>query len=266
MSDPNPPEVDSVPAAAPKAPDVVVAVRDLTKSYAVPGGRLTVLDGLDLDIRRGEFLVIEGKSGIGKTTLLHLLGLLDRPDGGRIVIDGRDYAAAKASDRAAMRAGRISFVFQFFHLLPEFSAIENVMMPGMIVQSGAAFAREKAAHVARAQSLLDQVGIGARAHHRPKELSGGERQRAALARALFSNPDVVLCDEPTGNLDVKTSREIHELLLELNRATGRTFVVVTHDPGLADLATRVVRLVDGKAVEKGSASTGAHEDAVHVGQ
>lgn len=240
-------------------PEAVYSLRAVRKSYPVPNGRLDVLNGVDLDVRRGDFVVIEGKSGVGKTTLLHIMALLDRPDSGSLIFGNEDVAGVSPTRRAAVRAQKIAMVFQFYHLLPELTAIENVMLPGMIANGVRAWKRRKPEFLARAKALLDAVGIGARAAHQPKQLSGGERQRTAIARALFNAPDVVLCDEPTGNLDVKTSDEIHALLLNLNRDAGQTFVVVTHDPDLARLAKRVVRIDDGRLIERTASDRAAAE-------
>ena len=229
------------------AGEPIFKIRDLEKTFALPGGkRLSVLNGLSLDVARSELLVIQGKSGIGKSTLLHLLGLLDRPDSGVIEFEGREVSNAALRRRARLRARRISFVFQFYYLLPEFTAAENVMVPGKISESVLGWMGARRGASERAMELLDSVGIADRASHRPNQLSGGERQRVALARALFNEPAVLLCDEPTGNLDVKTSDAIHSLLARLNEKTGQTMIVVTHDPGLSDYAGRVVDLVDGR--------------------
>jgi lipoprotein-releasing system ATP-binding protein len=233
---------------------IVYRLRGVAKTYPSPVRPIQVLRDLDLDVAAGDFLVIEGKSGIGKTTLLHIMGLLDRPDSGVLDFEGEDVGRASSGRRAALRAERVTFVFQFYHLLPEFTAAENVLLPSMITHGLLSWRAEKKKFVERARRLLELVGVGHRATHRPKHLSGGERQRVALARALFNQPAVVLCDEPTGNLDVRTTDEIHELLVRLNAETGQTFVVVTHDPGLADMAKRVVRLEDGKLSERGPAT------------
>ncbi|MEZ6196161.1 MAG: ABC transporter ATP-binding protein [Planctomycetota bacterium] len=241
------------------------SVRGVKKSYRLPDGRaLPVLRGVDLDVRPGEFVLVEGRSGIGKSTLLHIMGLLDRPDAGEVILDGRDYARATKRARARARAARIGFVFQFFHLLPEFTALENVMMTGKVRDGIFAWRRRAQEARDRAQALLEQVGIGARSGHRPNQLSGGERQRVALARALFSEPALLLCDEPTGNLDVRTSEEIHDLLVELNRTTRQTMVVVTHDPGLSLRASRTIRIFEGRAevVAEGGVPVESGEPAV----
>ena len=229
---------------------IVYDVRGLRKSWAMPSGEaLVILDGADLTIRRNEFLLIQGKSGIGKSTFLHILGLLDGAESGELFLDSIDVLKVSRRRRAMMRVEKIGFVFQFYHLLPEFTALENVLIPGKIKhgllswQSKKKEAREKAAY------LLDLVGMSARTKHKPNQLSGGERQRVALARALFNDPSILLCDEPTGNLDVKTSRAIHDLLAELSQKTKQTMIVVTHDQGMADYATRVMSLEDGRFVE-----------------
>ena len=238
----NEPKLEST---APAETQLLYRIRGLKKSYSVPGGSLPVLRGLDLDIHEGEFLLVRGRSGIGKSTLLHILGLLDRPDSGSMLLRGEEIGTASRRRRASLRAKELAFVFQFFHLLPEFTAEENVLIPGQIRDGFFAWRRNRKAARARAAELLDLVGMAERIRHRPNELSGGERQRVALARALFTEPDVVFCDEPTGNLDVRTSDEIHSLLSRLSNETSTTMVVVTHDPGLAAYADREVELYDG---------------------
>ena len=207
------------------------------------GGWLPVLHGIDLEIRAGECLAVVGPSGAGKSTLLHILGALDRPTGGRVWFRDEDLFARDDAELARFRNRHVGFVFQFHHLLPEFTALENVLMPARI----AGVPRREAERKAR--DLLDQMGLAERMDHRPSELSGGEQQRVALARALVVEPDVILADEPTGNLDRKTGRAVQDLLLEWNRRTGVTLVVVTHNPELARSMDRVVTLVDGRVVE-----------------
>jgi lipoprotein-releasing system ATP-binding protein len=228
---------------------VVLSARGLTKTYSIGGAPLPVLKGADLDVRQGEILGVLGTSGSGKSTLLHVLGLLDRADGGSILFEGRDRASLSASDRAALRNRVMGFVFQFYHLLPELTAHENVLMPSMILHRGAAWRREKARAAARATDLLERVGLGSRMGHRPGQLSGGERQRVAIARALQNEPRFLLCDEPTGNLDGKTAADVRRLLWDLNLKDRQTLVMVTHDATLAAEAHRVVHLVDGRIVE-----------------
>ncbi len=200
---------------------------------------LHVLEGIDLDIQKGEMLAIVGASGVGKSTFLHIIGGLDRPTAGKVWYRDLDVFGLNNDRIAQFRNERVGFIFQFHHLLPEFSALENVMMPGLIRRIG----REEAAEAA--SLLLKDVGLGARLHHRPGELSGGEQQRVAVARALVLNPDVVLADEPTGNLDSHTGEAIHQLLQDINKQKGVTFVIVTHNDKLAIRADRVLRMKEG---------------------
>lgn len=220
--------------------------RELHKSYLVGGRPLHVLKGVDLDVYEGEILAIVGKSGGGKSTLLHVLGMLDQPDRGQIVFEGRDRAGLAAQERAQLRNTVMGFVFQFYHLLPELTALENVMLPSMIQHGVTAWRARRSDARERARALLALVGLGDRSHHRPAQLSGGERQRVAIARALQNQPRFLLCDEPTGNLDGNTARDVQRLLWGLNARQGQTMIVVTHDERLADHASRVVHLVDGR--------------------
>ncbi len=201
---------------------------------------LHVLNDIDLDIRTGEMLAIVGASGVGKSTLLHILGGLDRPTSGRVFYRDVDVFGLDSDRLARFRNEHVGFVFQFHHLLPEFSALENVMLPALI--RGA----ERAAAAGNASKVLADVGLGGRVHHRPGELSGGEQQRVAVARALMLSPDAVLADEPTGNLDTHTGEAVHELLQKINKERGITFVIVTHNDRLAIRADRVLRMADGK--------------------
>jgi lipoprotein-releasing system ATP-binding protein len=215
----------------------MIHIEKLRKTFMSGPEALHVLDGIDLEIRKGEMLAIVGASGVGKSTFLHVLGGLERPTGGRVVYGDLDLYAMDNDRIARFRNGRIGFVFQFHHLLPEFTALENVMMPALI--------RGMTKAGGLATRLLGDVGLGARLHHRPGELSGGEQQRVAVARALVLGPDVVLADEPTGNLDTHTGEAVHELLRAINREKGVTFVVVTHNDKLALRADRVFRMVEG---------------------
>jgi lipoprotein-releasing system ATP-binding protein len=246
MSDLPPAEVGPVPSAAGPQAQPLLACRGLEKSYRVGGGRLDVLRGVDLDIAEGEILAILGKSGCGKSTLLHVLGWLDKPDRGRILLRGRDRSTIGIAERARLRNQVMGFVFQFYHLLPELSALENVLMPALIRHGPLAWPRHRGAERARARELLELVGLSERAKHRPRQLSGGERQRVAIARALQNRPGFLFCDEPTGNLDGKTADDVRRLLWGLNEEQGQTMVVVTHDAKLASQAHRVVHLVDGR--------------------
>lgn len=218
----------------------LVVIEGIEKTFQHMGSSLEVLKGIDLTIEQGQILAIVGPSGAGKSTLLHCMGTLDLPTRGRIVFGGEELTTMRPSRLAAVRNKDIGFVFQFHHLLPEFNALENIMMPGLI---GGHPRREMER---RARGLLEEVGLAERATHRPGELSGGEQQRVAVARALALGPRLVLADEPTGNLDSATSEAIHELFFEINRKHNTTIVVVTHNPSFADSMPRVVHLKDGR--------------------
>ncbi len=219
----------------------------LTKTYRKGGVPIPVLRGVDIEVRRGEFLAIIGQSGSGKSTLLHILATLDAPDSGEVYYEGRRIDNLPHTHRDRVRNGQIGMIFQFYHLLPELTALENVLSPLMISSSVLGYWRRRREYTERAKELLDLVGLGHRLKHRPRELSGGEMQRAAIARALISGPQVLLADEPTGNLDRSTGQEILQILGDLNRARQLTIVMVTHDLAIADRADRIVRLVEGRA-------------------
>jgi lipoprotein-releasing system ATP-binding protein len=204
--------------------------------------QLPVLDGIDLEINQGEMLAIVGASGVGKSTFLHILGALDRPSSGKILYGNSDVFALDANQIARFRNEHVGFVFQFHHLLPEFSALENVLMPALIRRMERSEAMEKA------MAILSDVGLSKRLHHRPGEMSGGEQQRVAVARALILGPDVVLADEPTGNLDSHTGEAVHDLILSINKQKKITFVIVTHNDKLAVRADRVLRMTEGKLI------------------
>ncbi len=216
----------------------------MSKAYEHGGKLLPVLSGVNLHLEPGDMVAVKGASGIGKSTLLHVLGTLDLPTTGSVVISGEEITKMKPARLAAFRNREIGFVFQFHHLLPEFTAVENVMMPGLIQRIPQDQARRDAI------AVLERVGLGHRLTHRPSELSGGEQQRVALARAVVLKPSLVLADEPTGNLDRRTGEEIHDLFLDLNRETGSTLVVVTHNPELAAMMPRQVQMLDGGALEE----------------
>jgi len=220
--------------------DLMDACR-LHKVYIDGRRRLHVLKGIDLKIPKGKIAVVVGASGAGKSTLLHLLGGLDPPTEGEVLLDGVSLYGLNDSERASVRCQRIGFVFQFYHLLPEFTALENVMLPALV-------ARRARGVVEGAKALLDSVGLGGRMDHRPDQLSGGEQQRVAIARALINDPDIVFCDEPTGNLDTKMSKLVCDLILRLNRERFQTFVIVSHDEGMAELGDEVYRIRDGRLI------------------
>jgi len=220
----------------------MLAARDLCKTYKEGPKEIRALGGIDLEVKRGEILAVIGPSGAGKSTLLHLLGGLDSPTSGTVFLDDTDLYKLSDSARSKLRNRKIGFVFQFYHLLPELTALENVMLPAMIGGASGAKSRETAAR------LLGAVGLSERLHHKPSRLSGGEAQRVAIARALVNSPEIVCCDEPTGNLDSRMSEELCNLIKRLSREKGQTFVIVTHEPALARAADRILNIKDGMII------------------
>ncbi|ATV55121.1 lipoprotein-releasing system ATP-binding protein LolD [Prevotella intermedia] len=220
----------------------MIEIKGVTKSF----GSLQVLKGIDLRIEKGEIVSIVGPSGAGKTTLLQILGTLDKPDSGSVVVDGIETSTLSTNKLSEFRNTHLGFVFQFHQLLPEFTAIENIMIPAYIAGMKPKETRS------RAEELLEFMGLSDRATHKPNELSGGEKQRVAVARALMNNPAVILADEPSGSLDSKNKEELHKLFFELRDKFGQTFVIVTHDETLATLTDRTIHLKDGRIVGEGS--------------
>ncbi len=223
-------------------------VKDVSKEYKMSDKTLHILDGINLNIEKGEIVVIIGASGAGKSTLLHIMGLLDQPTSGAVFYKGINLNSIGHKQQALKRNQLFGFIFQFYHLLPDFNAIENVLIPTFI---GRSFLRKgigKSEARVKAESLLELVGLKDRVHHRPDQLSGGERQRVAITRALINDPEILLCDEPTGNLDSKTGMEIKELIWDINKRSQQTVVIVTHDENLAKYANRIIHVTDGKVV------------------
>lgn len=227
----------------------MIEVRNITKSF----GSLQVLKGIDLSIGDGEVVSIVGPSGAGKTTLLQIMGTLDTPDAGSVIIDGVDVTTLKDKELAKYRNKHLGFVFQFHQLLPEFTALENVMIPAMIAGKSNKQMRE------RAKELLEFLGLAERADHKPAELSGGEKQRVAVARALMNNPQIIFADEPSGSLDSKNKAELHQLFFDLRDKYGQTFVIVTHDEGLSQITDRTIHLKDGNIVNNNTDDNGEIE-------
>jgi ABC-type lipoprotein export system ATPase subunit len=220
--------------------DPLVIARDLRKSYKMGRRDVDVLQGVSIEVTRGEFIALRGASGAGKSTLLHLIGGLDTADSGEITVAGQPFHKMSGGQLARFRTEKIGFIFQAYHLMPEFDALENVCIPGRIARHPVEAVRKRAAE------LLQRVGLGQRLDHRPRELSGGEQQRVAIARALVNDPEVIIADEPTGNLDSHTGGEILDLLSEIRAEKNTTLLIATHDPKVAERAPRVVQLLDGQ--------------------
>lgn len=229
----------------------MITISNIKKNF----GSLQVLKGIDLVVNKGEVVSIVGPSGAGKTTLLQIIGTLDRPDSGSVVIDGQDVTKMSQAKLADFRNRHIGFVFQFHQLLPEFTALENVMIPALIAGTSKRQAKEKAL------SLLEMLGLAARSSHKPSELSGGEKQRVAVARALVNDPAVILADEPSGSLDSQNKSELHQLFFDLRDRLGQTFVIVTHDESLAAITDRTIHMQDGEIVAPQADDTAVTEDA-----
>lgn len=220
----------------------IIEIQDVWKIYQMGKVEVPALRGINLDIKEKEFLVVMGASGSGKSTSLNIIGCLDIPSKGKVFLDGQDITKLSEDELARIRGKKIGFIFQTFNLIPSLNALENVSLP-MIFQGGSAEERRK-----RAVELLKMVGLGERIFHKPNELSGGERQRVAIARALVNNPEVILADEPTGNLDSKSGKDIMEFLTKLHKEQNKTIVMITHDPNIAKFGKRVVRLQDGRII------------------
>jgi lipoprotein-releasing system ATP-binding protein len=224
-------------------------VESIVKDYPSGETTLRVLKGITLEVQPARITAIVGPSGAGKSTLLHIMGFLDRPTSGDVVYRGQRLSALDKFQQARTRNAHFGFVFQMYHLLPELTAEENTLLPLMIRHSTGEWLGNRGSFHKKGRELLGRLGLGGRLHHIPSQLSGGERQRVAIARALIGDPDIVFCDEPTGNLDAATSLEIQKLILELSKETGKTFLIVTHDPNVAGMAHEQLRLVDGHFVD-----------------
>jgi lipoprotein-releasing system ATP-binding protein len=241
---------ESLPQSPPRPGETLLVADDLVKSYYKGKLKIPVLKGVNFSVKDGEFVAIVGQSGSGKSTLLHLLGTLDNPESGAIRFDGMRIDNLPIARRDQLRNRSIGFIFQFYHLLPELTTLENVLSPLMIRENVLGYFFRRRRHIETAERLLEQVGLSHRLNHKPSELSGGEMQRAAIARALVSEPRILLADEPTGNLDAQSAQEIIELLRTLSRDHRLTIVMVTHDLGVAQSADRIVRMIDGRVENK----------------
>ena len=224
---------------------IILKAHNIHRYYPSGNTKLEVLKGVDIDVKEGEILSLIGQSGAGKSTLLHILGGLDVPSEGEVFLNSDNIYKLSDSKRAQVRNKHVGFIFQFFHLLPEFTALENIMIPAMISSARSLSKKET---IGRARSLIAQVGLEFREHHKPGQLSGGEQQRIAIARALMNKPELVFCDEPTGNLDTENSEKLTVLLKELNKKNNQTFLIVSHDMSVAEIGHRIIKIDDGKIV------------------
>jgi lipoprotein-releasing system ATP-binding protein len=227
----------------------LLKAQGIHKEYREDGGVLHVLNGIDMEVADGEIVTILGASGAGKSTLLHILGLLDTPTQGHVFFRGQDLQSLSPGQKALVRNRNFGFVFQFYHLLPELDAMENVLLPSMVMNGALGWLKRRNELKERAEKIIRSVDLWPRRKHKPKALSGGEKQRIAIARALMNEPEILFCDEPTGNLDSKTSDELVRLLWNINRETGMAFVIVTHNPDLAKKSGRILQMVDGKLIK-----------------
>jgi putative ABC transport system ATP-binding protein len=225
--------------------ELIFDLRDVCKVYSMKGVEATALCGVDLKVKKGEYVAIVGPSGSGKSTLMHIMGCLDTPTRGKLILDGRDVSQMGDDELARVRREKIGFIFQAYNLVSGLTAIENVALPMRFAGRGRGESQKRAAE------LLKKVGLEGRMHHKPSEMSGGEQQRVAIARSLVNDPEVIMGDEPTGNLDSKTGNEIMDLIEELHRKTGKTVIMVTHDPRIAKRARRQIRMLDGKVASSG---------------
>ncbi|MFH0887657.1 MAG: ABC transporter ATP-binding protein [Planctomycetota bacterium] len=227
---------------------IILKIDNVSRSFKIGNSSLEILKNVSLEIKESEILSIIGPSGAGKSTLLHAMGLLDRPTSGHIFFKGEDIYSLPISKQAKLRNSSFAFVFQFYHLLPELNILENVLLPHMISNSIIGWQLHSKALKEKAKTLIVKLGLEHRLSHKPTQLSGGERQRVAIARALVTDPEIILCDEPTGNLDSNATSEIHDLILDLNGHEGKTFIIVTHNDNVARWAHRIINLVDGQIV------------------
>ena len=229
--------------------NTILKIENISRSFKTGNRTLEILKGVSLDIQAGEILSIVGPSGAGKSTLLHIMGLLDRPTSGQVLFKDKNIYTLPGSEQARLRNSSFAFIFQFYHLIPELNIMENIILPYMISNSFLGWSLKRKTLQAKAHTLIDKLGLSGRVSHKPSQLSGGEQQRVAIARALVTDPEVILCDEPTGNLDSNATLEIQNLISELNRQSGKTFVIVTHNENIARWSHRRIHLVDGQITQ-----------------